>query len=176
MKVIVRKRQDHLITRIVNDTRQPFNGLVEVGWWKLDGSHREVDTLPVSSPPNSMVQPTITSMIANKEHDPRIWLYAAVLRGEDGSALDQSIWNFLPHRQLALSAPQIRVTDLSGGIVEVSSPVYCHAVHIEDHGRDLISDNWFDLLPGVPVHLQMIGQESIGDAVFSAVTGSPIEL
>jgi len=24
---------------------------------------------------------------------------------------------------------------------------------VEDHGRELLSDNWFDLLPGVPVRV-----------------------
>ena len=56
----------------------------------------------------------------------------------------------MPHRELALPAPDISVHLAADGRLEVSSPVYCHAVHVEDHGHELISDNWFDLLPGVP--------------------------
>ena len=29
------------------------------------------------------------------------------------------------------------------------------AVHAEDHGHELLSDNWFDLLPGVPVRVRL---------------------
>ena len=71
-------------------------------------------------------------------------------------AIDQSIWLLLPHRELALATPEIQVTQQADGWIEVSSPVYCHAVHTEDHGREVVSDNWFDLLPGVPVWIKAL--------------------
>jgi beta-mannosidase len=156
VKVIVRQRQGRLVTRLVNDTLQPFTGVVEAGWWRLDGAGREVVTQPVSALPNSMLEITATPLLAAEARDPRQWLYAAVLRGPDGLARDQSVWTLRPHRELARSAPAISVVALPGGGLEVSSPIYCHAVHFEDHGRALLSDNWFDLLPGVPVRLEAI--------------------
>ena len=47
MKVIVRRRGDQLVTRIVNDTLGPVAGVVEFGWWRLDGSNRDLKSIRV---------------------------------------------------------------------------------------------------------------------------------
>jgi beta-mannosidase len=171
VKIIVRRRQDSLVTRIVNDTLLRITAVVEAGWWRLDGRQKETETWPAALPANSMLQVATAALPAVEPRDPRRWLYAAVLRGEDGAARDQSIWTLRPHRELALSTPEIHVMPLPGGEIEVSSPVYCHGVHVEDHGHALLSDNWFDLLPGVAIHLQCPEQASFHAAAFSAVTG-----
>jgi hypothetical protein len=51
--------------------------------------------------------------------------------------------------------PQIKVTPLRDRWLEVSSRVFVHAAHAEDHGHELISDNWFDLLPGTPIRIRV---------------------
>ena len=143
-------REDRLVTRVVNDTLTAASVHVDVGWWRLDGSAREVDTYPVEVAANAMTEVT-SAPLDPAAHDPRHWLYAAVLRTADGRAADQSLWLLAPHRELGLAPPDIRVESAGGEWLKVSSPVYCHAVHVEDHGRELLSDNWFDLLPAVPV-------------------------
>ena len=173
LKIIVRQRQGALVTRIVNDTLQPFTGAVEAGWWRLDGSQRDVKTWPVTVDANSMLQVAADPLPEGEQRDPRRWLYAAVLRGAAGAAVDQSIWTLRPHRELALATPALRVVPQAGGGWEISSPVYCHGVHIEDHGRALLSDNWFDLLPGVAIHLTGPAQAAIDAAAFRTVTGIP---
>ena len=173
LKVIVRQRAERLVTRIVNDTLQPFAGVVEAGWWAVDGSARETETRPVTVPPNSMLEVAAAPLPVGEERDPGRWLYAAVLRGADGLALDQCLWTLRPHRELALSAPEIRTVALPGGGLEVSSPVYCHGVHVEDHGRALLSDNYFDLLPGVAVQLESVAPASLDAIAFAAVIGQP---
>jgi len=55
----------------------------------------------------------------------------------------------VPHRDLVLSKPVIS-TEIRKGILEISSPVYCHGVHLEDEGHEVLVDNYFDLLPGIP--------------------------
>jgi beta-mannosidase len=172
LKVIVRQRGERLVTRIVNDTLQPFAGVVETGWWQLDGGGREVEARPVMVPANSMLEVVAAPLPSDDDRDPRRWLYAAVLRGEDGAAFDQSIWTLRPHRELDLATPEIRAVPVAGGW-EVSSPVYCHGVHVEDHGHELISDNWFNLLPGIPVHVDAVEGAAIDEAAFSAVSGVP---
>lgn len=167
VKVIVRQRAGQLVTRLVNDTLQPFVGEVEVGWWRLDGQARAVERWPVAAPPNSMLE--VASAALAEERDPRRWLYAAVLRSADGVAQDQSIWTLQPHRALDLAAPDIRAAPLPGGGLEVSSPVYCHGVQVEDHGRELLSDNWFDLLPGVPMRVAVAPGVDHNTLAFRAV-------
>jgi len=68
-----------------------------------------------------------------------------------------------PNRELELAFPEIQVTQQADGWIEISSPVYCHAVHIEDHGREVLSDNWFDLLPGIATRLNIVNQSRLED-------------
>ena len=37
VKVIVRQRGARLVTRLVNDTLEPVTGVVEAGWWAVEG-------------------------------------------------------------------------------------------------------------------------------------------
>jgi beta-mannosidase len=155
VKVIVRQRGGQLITRMVNDTLQPANGIVEYGWWRLDGTQRIVRSRSITVPVNGMVEVASDKLLPPEERDPSQWLYAAVLRGKGGLAVDQSVWTLVPYRKLTWSAPRIKVTPSVDDSMDVSSPVFAHAVHTEDHGHEVISDNWFDLLPGVPVRVRI---------------------
>jgi beta-mannosidase len=139
---------------MVNDTLQPVEGVVEYGWWRLDGKGRSVQSRPVTVPTDGMLQVAAEKIAPPSERDPKLWLYAAVFR-KDGAAIDQSVWLLESYRKLAVTKPQIKVTPCADGCLEVSSPVFAHAVHTEDHGHELISDNWFDLLPGVPVRVRL---------------------
>jgi len=168
LKVVVRQRGDRLVTRLLNDTLRPADVTIEVGWWRLDGSARDAETHAVEAAANRMVE-VASAILDEAAHDPRQWLYAAVMRGSDGQALDQSVWTLAPHRELALAEPAIETADLGEGRLEVSSPVYCHGVHVEDHGRELISDNWFDLLPGVPLRLRRSDGQSATELGFGTV-------
>ncbi|MDD5705868.1 MAG: hypothetical protein PHR35_08075 [Kiritimatiellae bacterium] len=157
MKVIVRRRGDRLVTRVVNDTLRPLRATMESGWWRLDGSERDTRCLPVEAPANGMVEVNTAPLPADNSRDSRQWLYAAVLRDDGGVAVDHSLLTLLPYRELdTVANPAIEVKPAGRGVVEVISPVFCHAVHVEDHGHALLSDNWFDLLPGVPVKVRLV--------------------
>ncbi len=169
VKVIVRRRGDELVTRMVNDTLQPVDGVVEYGWWRLDGAKHETQSKPVGLGPNAMVELARAKIPAAGERDPGQWLYAAVLRDAAGTAVDQSIWLLETHRKLGLTAPRIKTVRLADGSVEIASSVFAHAVHTEDHGRELVSDNWFDLLPGVPVRVRSAANANLATIRWTAV-------
>jgi beta-mannosidase len=155
VKVIVRQRGDKLVTRLVNDTMKPVSATVEVGWWRLDGSAREVNSRRVRVPADGMSEVATAAIAPPEKRDPKQWLYAAVLRGADGVATDQCIWTLAPFRELSTAKSDIRVTPRPDGTLEVVSATYAHAVHLDDHGHEVISDNWFDLLPGVPARVRL---------------------
>ncbi|MCY2930654.1 MAG: hypothetical protein NTV86_14385 [Planctomycetota bacterium] len=154
LKVIVRRRDGRFVTRIVNDTFAPAAVTAEWGWWRLDGGARDTQSQAVTVGPNGMLEVASAPAAPSDARDAREWLYAALLRDADAAPFDQSIWPLLPHRQLALAPPTLSLRQLPDGRLEISSPVYCHAVHVEDHGGEVLSDNWFDLLPGVPVRVR----------------------
>lgn len=167
LKVVVRRRGERLVTRLINDTLSPASCTVEAGWWRLDGQAQELECEVIQVPGNRTIEATSADLDPSV-HDPKKWLYAAILRDSDGFAVDQSVWVLAPHRELALAEPVIRVEAAGDGRLQVSSPVYCHAVRVEDHGRELLSDNWFDLLPGVPVRLRAPEGVSPGGLTFQA--------
>ena len=169
VKVIVRKRTDRLVTRVVNDTMHPVQATVELGWWRLDGTQKDVQVRSIKVEANGMQEITAAKLPQPKERDPRQWLYGAVLRGKEGRAVDQSIWLFEPYRQLALKTGPIKVVRVSDRCLEVSCPTFAHAVHLEDHGRERISDNWFDLLPGVPVQVRVAPGEDPASIQLDAI-------
>jgi len=154
VKVIVRARGRRLVTRVVNDSRKEHPGSVVFGWFRVDGTDRRVKSRTVKVPANGMVEVAAERVPGKRELDPREWVYGAVLKCR-GVETDQTIWPVLPHRQLAPVIPETQVRRAPAGW-EVSSPVYCHGVHFNDHGRGVLSDNYFDLLPGVPKTLTRV--------------------
>ncbi len=169
VKVIVRRRGERLVTRLVNDTLETFKGKVDFGWMRLDGTQEAMERMDVALPPNSMLAVGESWLPPADEKDRRQWLYAAVLRREDGPAVDQSTWMGLPQRELSQAAPQIEVNALDDGWLEVASKTYCHSVYVEDHGREVLSDNWFDLLPGVAVRVRLVEGSRLEDLEFQSV-------
>jgi beta-mannosidase len=148
VKVLVRSRQGHLLTRAVNDTRDAYTITVRCGWVRLDGRAHELQSHPIKVPENGMVEVAKVPIPSPSERDPRAWLYAALMTGEHIPA-DQAVWLLAPHRELTLSRPDIAST-VRDGMLEVKSGTYCHGVHLQDGGQEILADNYFDLLPGIP--------------------------
>jgi beta-mannosidase len=171
VKVIVRSRDGQLVTRVVNDTLKSYKGVVRYGWFRLDGTARELQEKTVAIPSDGMIEVASASMPSANQRNPREWLYAATLSGE-GFPNDQSIWLLAPHRELALAKPQM-TTAIRNGVLEVSSPVYCHGVHLEDGGHEILADNYFELLPGVPCRIPITTLTPSGTYPLTAVM--PIE-
>ncbi|NQT18340.1 MAG: hypothetical protein HQ592_01455 [Planctomycetes bacterium] len=149
LKVIVRQRGRKLVTRVINDSPERVAGTVEHGWFRIDGDDRMVTSRRLTVPAGGMAEAGAERMPPARDLDPRAWVYGAVLR-TDEHVQDQSVWPLLPHRQLSVPTPEIRVSR-KGKRWEVCSPTYCHGVHCNDHGRAVLSDNYLDLLPGVPL-------------------------
>ena len=156
----------------MNDTLQPTAATLEIGWWRLDGGARETESRGIVVKANEMLEAAAAEMTTDR-HDRTQWLYAAVLHGRDGAAFDQSVCIMEPYRKLAMQYPQIKVAAISARAWEISSPVFAHAAHVEDHGRELLSDNWIDLLPNVPVRVEVPKDYSPGSAHFEAVMPAP---
>jgi beta-mannosidase len=147
VKALVRSRDGHLVTRVVNDTLDTYRAMVQCGWMRLDGSARELKRHAITIPANGMIEVASVSIPSSTGRNPREWLYAAMLSGE-GFAPDQAIWTLAPYRQLALGNPELATTIKDDALL-VESSVYCHGVHLEDEGHEILADNYFDLLPGI---------------------------
>jgi beta-mannosidase len=171
VKVLVRSRKAELVTRVVNDTLKSYRASVRCGWVRLDGTSSDWESHEVLVPINTAIEVATVALPGDHERNPREWLYAATLAGE-GIPSDQALWTLAPYRDLTLSKPDISAR-MVNGTLEVESPVYCHGVHLEDGGREIISDNYFDLLPGIPRHISIKDARSPDHLSLNAVL--PIE-
>jgi len=167
VKVIVRCPEGQLVTRIVNDTLESYRGSVGFGWMRLDGSARELKEKTVTIPADGMVEVARVSLPSAAERNPSEWIYAATLQGK-GFPSDQAIWLLAPHRQLALTKPKIAAV-VRDGALEVTSPMYCHAVHCDENNEGMLADDYFDLLPNVPRRIPMLHPASSGKLQLTAV-------
>jgi beta-mannosidase len=167
VKVLVRSREGRLVTRVVNDTLKSYRAMVLSGWVRVDGSSQELRKYSVRIPANGMIEVCATALPSATERNPQDWVYAATLEG-DGIPEDQAIWRLAPHRSLALGQPLISV-DVQNGMLAVHSPVYCHGLHLEDEGHEILADNYFDLLPHVPRHIPITMPVAAGSYPLVAV-------
>ncbi|HTA30638.1 MAG TPA: glycoside hydrolase family 2 protein [Candidatus Cybelea sp.] len=168
VKVIVRARDHQLVTRIVNDTLQSHKAVVQYGWFRVDGSARELKTASVTIPADGMIEIASTPIPTALERNPGQWLYAAVMRGKEIED-DQSIWLLAHQRELTLAKPVLTTKIRPGDLLEVASPVYCHAVHLEDGGDQSLADNFFDLLPGITRQIRVNKPAPSGKYPFAAL-------
>ena len=153
VKVLVRSRGEALITRVANDTLVPHRVVVRCGWVRVDGTELHMQSHSVSVPANGTAEVARELLPPSGARSPREWIYAAALEA-DGLPPSQSIWPLAPHRELALATPLISARVVNG-VLKVSSPVYCHGVHLEDGGRDILADNYFDLIPGLEQQIRI---------------------
>jgi len=168
VKAIVRRRGDALVTRVVNDTLKPYEAEVHYGWMRVDGTDARMQSKAVSICANSMLEVAGEKVPAKTMLDPREWIHAAYLTGKD-IEISPSIWPLAPHRELATVEPDILIT-VRGNEMQLTSNTYCHGVHCEDRGGKVFSDNYFDLLPGVPKSIKCLAQKVPRKPCFYAVT------
>ncbi|MFA6241261.1 MAG: sugar-binding domain-containing protein [Candidatus Hydrogenedentales bacterium] len=167
-KAIVRRRGNDLVTRVVNDTRQSFQAKVHRGWLRVDGTDSKMKSEAVTMPANGMLGIGKEKIPAASTMNPREWIYAAYLTGK-GVESAPSTWLLAPYRELAVKRADI-CTELKGKVVTLTSDAYCHGVHCEDGGGRVFSDNFFDLLPGVPKRVVCEGGQVPKGVRFQALT------
>jgi len=167
VRAIVRRRGRRLVTRVVNDTLKAWKPEVHYGWMRIDGSDAKMQSRKIRLGANSMVEVGSDTVPSAGALNPREWIYAAYLtqRGLDTSP---SVWLLAPYRELSVPEPEISVT-AKGKTLRLVSKTYCHGVHVEDEGRGVLSDNYFDLLPRVPKAVTCLGRRNAGNLRFRAI-------
>lgn len=169
VKVIVRDRNDELVTRVVNDTLQQQSVQVTFGWFRVDGRARQVQTRRVTIGPDSMLE-LARAKISDADRDPTEWVYAATMTGP-GADDDHSVWKLTTYRQLRLVKSPIKIVRQGDALV-VSCDTFACGVHLPEGTDTRISDDYFDLLPGVPHTVRIVAPSSNG--VYHLVPSLPV--
>jgi len=142
----VRQRNGQLVTRVVNDTLQSENVEVTYGWYRLDGKAREIKTTRLRIGANAMGQIAQAKLEA-PGHNPKDWVYAATLSGP--GIQDQSIWKLTTYREMNIPKGALKV-EVKDGNLTVTSTTFACGVHVPEESGIQLSDDYFDLLPGIP--------------------------
>ena len=141
-----------LITRIINDTLKPLKFTVHYGWMHVNGSESKMKSKAVRIKANSMIEMEKENI--NTSLDSHEWIYTAYLAKNKTLLCQPSVWLFTPYRKLRIPKCDIRVT-IKNKKIKLISKTYCHGVHLKDNGKPLLSDNYFDLLPGIPKTIEI---------------------
>jgi len=171
VKAIVRRRENALVTRVVNDTLQARKVEVHYGWMRVDGSDVRMRAKALSLDANGAREVSREPIPTPATLDPHEWIYTAYLAGDDVD-MGPSIWLLAPYRELAAVEPEVLITKRRREIRMVSRG-FCHAVHCEDGGRPRLSDNYFDLLPGIPKTIEIVASEIPKQLHFDALRSGP---
>ncbi len=153
VKVIVRSRNGMLVTRVVNDTLQSRRVEVTYGWFRTTGIGRDIQTKKITIVANSMVEIS-RATLADAKHDPKDWIYAATMTGP-GIADDHSIWKLVPYRELHRTKKPIKVVRKGNELI-VTCDAFAIGVHLPESDGAQLSDDYFDLVPGVPHRLRIV--------------------
>jgi beta-mannosidase len=167
VKAISGRRDRLLVTRVINDTLQPVAAILKHGWWRTDGGETLVNEAKVRLAPNSAQTVASDRIPRAVARDPSRWIHASLLEGP-GIPYAPSLYVPLDQRNMKREKPQLVITR-KGNIFTLLSPVYCHGVHVDDHGAGWLSDNFFDLLPGVPVSVSCADTVKITEEDFRTV-------
>ena len=167
VRAVVRRRGQRLVTRAVNDTLETIKATLKRGWLRVDGTKREIEAQSILLPANGMLEAGRAKILAKTKRDPKAWFYAAWLEGQ-GIVNDPSTWFLTPFRELALAKPDLHVR-VKRKEITVTAEAYCHGVHVDDGGKEVLTDNYFDLIPGVPRRVQRIDGRPAGKLKFRMV-------
>jgi hypothetical protein len=72
-------------------------------------------------------------------------------------------------RELARAKPALSKKVRADAMLEISSPVYRHGVHLDDGGSQTLEDNYFDLLPGITRHIRVLKPAPSGAYPLAAI-------
>ncbi|MBC8138305.1 MAG: hypothetical protein H8F28_20700 [Fibrella sp.] len=133
----------------VNDTVTDFVGSTLLAVCNPDGTDRvEVERESLTIPANRKTHVENYGLSARPG-----WLYFAVLYDESGAIVAQHRALFARFHELKLVRDPVIEMRLDGGTLTLRSDVFCRGVCLDADGDVAVSDNCFDLLPGVPYQI-----------------------
>ncbi len=145
----------------INDTDAPFTGTLTCGVFYSDKPEADRQTLPLCLPARSVTLLTVLPCAAaGQDETGNLPIAFSVLCDKDGYAIARD--RLLTHRyfEYSLSSPVIRVTQ-EGEETVFESDRYVMGVCLDLDGEDTLSDNLFDLYPGMPYRVRTAGHNAV---------------
>ncbi|MBK5260990.1 MAG: hypothetical protein JJE17_00265 [Peptostreptococcaceae bacterium] len=168
--VVVAEEGDKINIYGINEKQQVWKGKLQYGLFETDGDGK----LPVKEIKNVSLPPNTSTIIASFEKS--VFEKAGVnnhgafaLLKDKGKIISQHRLFLARFKDIDLMKPEISIKQ-SGDIAIITSPVYVWGLCLDIDGESDVSDNCFDLLPGIPYQVR-IGK---GEKVEVKMTGNDL--
>ena len=143
----------------INEKQEKWKGRLQYGLFNTNGE------IPLSEERNVTLPPNASTLIAS--FDKSIFEKAGFNKHGAFAVLNKENVNVSQHRlflsrfkDLSYQKPEVNI-DLEGDLAIISSPVYVWGVCLDMDGESNISDNCFDLLPGIPYTMKITDKNKI---------------
>ncbi|NJD02146.1 MAG: beta-mannosidase [Ruminiclostridium sp.] len=147
-KLIMREDGKAINIICMNDTPKTLKFELEYGYMTFGGTKEDTASRTVTIKP--FTKAVVAAQMKKGPHDTSKGLYYA--SADSNCSLIPAILRTCDFRNMQITLPEIKVTGLKecGGEINftVSSDKYVHAVHFGLNDDVLLSDEYFDLLPG----------------------------
>jgi beta-mannosidase len=148
LRLILRTGIENTIAvTLANDTINDIRCALEVGYISFDGQTRDIHTHLITS---ETLTRTVVAKCIQRDHDPAkgLWLARAVGRND----IQPAVFRALDYREMDVPPCELQLAVATVGqnryAARVGSSTYAHCVHFILPEDAVISDNYFDLLPG----------------------------
>ncbi|WP_276354937.1 beta-mannosidase [Cohnella caldifontis] len=166
----IREENGELSFHVVSDVLRPIKGTLTIRQADFDGSVRKELALPVTVAANEAAK--VYAAAASEwrgESRPESTVLIGELREENGELLDRTEFYFVSSKDLALEAPDLvceEVPGSGGSSFTLRASRLAKQVYLEAEAEGVFSDNFFDLVPGIPKTVTFYGRED-GEVPFA---------
>lgn len=164
--------------QVVSDLRGPLQATLRLSLYDIHGELLKTEAVEAAIGADSVTE----VMTLNREawlagHDPRQVVLHSVLE-VDGTVLDSKPYYFVATKEQPVQPASISVQEepgSGGSRYTLSSNVLARQVWISAEEEGIFSDNYFDLIPGVPITVEF-RRRGGADSEDAFVTGHPGKL
>ena len=159
ISVVVTAENDKINVYGINENQEKWEGKLQYGVFNTDGK------LPFDKTENVTLQPNASTLIAS--FDKNIFEKAGFDNSGAFAVLEKDNANIAQHRlflsrfkDISFLEPNIKI-ETEGDKIILTSSVFVWGVTLDIDGESDISDNCFDLIPGVPYSVNTDGKKNI---------------
>ncbi|RED54750.1 beta-mannosidase [Cohnella lupini] len=152
--VSIEQTEDSIEFHVVTDILQPIQATLKWTLYDFEGNALKSDSHPVDVPVNGAVkalQLQVVELLENYSAENTVLVGRLI---QDGRELDSKEHYFRYSKHLALSMkPNIEITEIqgsSGTAYTLNARSLAKQVWLQSEEEGIFSDNYFDLVPGVP--------------------------
>lgn len=168
-------KEDRTDVYLISDQLQPVEGQLQVRLIGFDGTVYREEEHAVSLESNSGKQVlTLNNADWLQGHDPAATLLRLELKQKGHADIVQEHY-FAPSKDLGLKQAAIKVTEVQesdGSYLVLESDTLAKQVWISTEAEGVFSDNFFDLIPGIPVKVKFTSREGLQHAGAASETGA----